>query len=557
MQPTIQSNLTATNQAQSHSLNPLFFALIAALTFILFSLHFRPIHPIDETRYISVAWEMFNNQNWLVPFKNGEPYSHKPPLMFWLINLVWLIFGVSDWAARVVIPIISMLNLLLVGLLAKKIYPKSSVNVHFSAVYLLSLTGWLLYSSLLMFDLLLTVFVLTFALSFFNFAETTHKRWLILSGLSIGLGILTKGPVILVYVTPLILLAKFWRRAHMLPGIKIIKWGFLPIAIGIITALCWAIPASIAGGNAYAEAIFWGQSAGRINHSFAHARPIYWYFIVLPVLLMPWLTLAGFWRQKPWQALTQGDKLCLVWFTSVLFLFSLISGKQIHYLLPVFPLVAIWLSARLSPLQFERREPILAIILLILSIAMLLYPMWISKAFRTTAVDSLSSWLALIPFVCACLLLIPNALKQYRVYLCVLSLPLTIITLVVFLSPVLKNVYDVKQIGQQIQQLQKENRQVSYSGRYHNTFGFAGRLTEPLEEISLFKPAGLNHLTEHSSDYTLVTVKRPNQYMYQNALFYQPYRGKILFIIENRNLLHAIKQNLIAVEKNNRSGPSG
>ena len=64
----------------------------------------RPLMPIDETRYVSVAWEMWVGGDALVPHLNGEAYGHKPPLLFWLINLVWAVFGVSEMAARVVAP---------------------------------------------------------------------------------------------------------------------------------------------------------------------------------------------------------------------------------------------------------------------------------------------------------------------------------------------------------------------------------------------------------------------------------------------------------------------
>ena len=50
-------------------------------------------------------------------------------------------------------------------------------------------------------------------------------------------------------------------------------------------ALAWAIPAGISGGEAYRNAIFWGQSAGRVVDSFAHKKPIYWYLAILPPML--------------------------------------------------------------------------------------------------------------------------------------------------------------------------------------------------------------------------------------------------------------------------------
>ena len=56
----------------------------------------RPLLPVDETRYASVAWEMWTGGDYLVPHLNGETYSHKPPLLFWLMNLSWWIFGVND-----------------------------------------------------------------------------------------------------------------------------------------------------------------------------------------------------------------------------------------------------------------------------------------------------------------------------------------------------------------------------------------------------------------------------------------------------------------------------
>ncbi|HUP43615.1 MAG TPA: hypothetical protein VM599_10445, partial [Thermoanaerobaculia bacterium] len=41
----------------------------------------------DEARYAEVAREMRLFGDWLVPRLNGEVYAHKPPLLFWLIDL--------------------------------------------------------------------------------------------------------------------------------------------------------------------------------------------------------------------------------------------------------------------------------------------------------------------------------------------------------------------------------------------------------------------------------------------------------------------------------------
>ena len=52
------------------------------LLLILTSLVTRGFLPVDETRYVSVAWEMWLRHDFLVPHLNGAVYSHKPPLLF-------------------------------------------------------------------------------------------------------------------------------------------------------------------------------------------------------------------------------------------------------------------------------------------------------------------------------------------------------------------------------------------------------------------------------------------------------------------------------------------
>lgn len=95
------------------------FAGIGALTLaFLVSL---PFIPVDETRYVGVAWEMFARGDFLVPHLNGEPYHHKPPLLFWIFHLGWALFGINDWWPRVAGAVISFAGLLLTARLARRL----------------------------------------------------------------------------------------------------------------------------------------------------------------------------------------------------------------------------------------------------------------------------------------------------------------------------------------------------------------------------------------------------------------------------------------------------
>ncbi|WP_256360578.1 ArnT family glycosyltransferase [Methylomonas koyamae] len=66
---------------------------------------------------------MWLRGDFLVPYLNGHTYSHKPPLLFWLIQAGWGVFGVNDWWPRLVGPLAALVNLLLVRRLAAMLWP--------------------------------------------------------------------------------------------------------------------------------------------------------------------------------------------------------------------------------------------------------------------------------------------------------------------------------------------------------------------------------------------------------------------------------------------------
>lgn len=56
----------------------------------------------NEGIYAQIAREMLESGDYVTPFFNGMPYLEKPPLLFWLTALSYQLFGVSEFAARVV-----------------------------------------------------------------------------------------------------------------------------------------------------------------------------------------------------------------------------------------------------------------------------------------------------------------------------------------------------------------------------------------------------------------------------------------------------------------------
>ena len=173
--------------------------------------------PYDETRYIAVAWEMWREQHWLIPTINGNLYADKPPLLFWLVQLGWYLFGVNDWWPRSIPLIFALLNIFFTRFIACRIWPDRTGLREAVPMVLLCLPVWFVYVTPFMFDMLQTFFVLC-AVTGLVLYRDKHMAGFIICGIAIGLGILLKGPVILVYVLPLAVTIPLWNeigRAHV------------------------------------------------------------------------------------------------------------------------------------------------------------------------------------------------------------------------------------------------------------------------------------------------------------------------------------------------------
>ncbi len=318
------------------------------------TLTLRTVIPIDETRYLSVAWEMWWRHSQWVPYLNGHTYDGKPPLLFWLMELGWLVFGVHAWWARLVSPLAGLAALWLTARISRRLWPDDERTAALAPTILLGTFYWAVFTSATMFDLLLAACALTAILGLLRVWRGAARGGFALAGLGLGLGILAKGPVVFIPVLAVGLLAPWWMKGGRPAGLT---WGAWYRGLGAATliaagiALLWLIPMAIQGGLHYFIDMTWHQTAGYTVHSFSHRRPWWWYLPLLPVLLFPWALWPDAWRALGAVArrLDRPEvRLCLAWSLPVLVVFSLISGKQPHYLLPIFPPLALLLARALT-----------------------------------------------------------------------------------------------------------------------------------------------------------------------------------------------------------------
>lgn len=347
----------------------LFGALLIAAALLL------PAFPVDETRYLTVAWEMRATGSWSLPTLNFEPYSHKPPLLFWLINASWSAFGLGVWQARLVGVGATVVVLVLTHGLDRRLAPARTSGPALSALMLLGLPLFIVLGCSIMFDMLLTATVSGAMLALWIAGRSGDSRAFLAYGASVGLGLLAKGPVVLLFAVPAALLARYWIAPEHRPG-WFLRIG-AALALGALMGLAWALRAASIGGPDYAEMLLWKQSAGRIASSFAHARGVWFYLPVLFLFCAPLLVWRPAWigLRRSIESPTPGRNFLLGWILPGLLGLSLISGKQIHYVLPLMPAIALLISLGLRNVALRRSDrwawAALAVGVLIVAVALI------------------------------------------------------------------------------------------------------------------------------------------------------------------------------------------
>lgn len=519
------------------------FLLWLVLTAV--SLCIRPLFPIDETRYAAVAWEMWLRNDFLVPYLNGETYSHKPPLLFWLMQLSWLLFGVNDWSLRLISPLFSLAAVFLSGAVAGALWPERKRVEALTPLLLLGSFFWMIYGTLTMFDMMLAFFALLSIYSLLKLIDSnlSLKYWALL-GVAIGGGVLSKGPVILLHVLPVALSAPWWhglksadfRWKHWYLGL------IAAILIGAAIALCWAIPAGIAGGETYRKAIFLGQTSGRLVKSFAHQLPWWWYLEILPLLLLPWLL----WKPL-WSGLSKlschesGVRFCLAWAIPVFIAFSLVSGKRIHYLLPLVPALVLIVARAADeitvPEHWRRAHVVVMTAYGILGAALILLP-HLNETYHWQHELSLISpvWGSLL-LISAVFFGISNAkaAQDSVFYMCAASV-VALITVSGGFFDVKAERYDTKAAAQAIATLMDEDRAVAFYGsKYHGQYHFSGHLKQPIIVIPDF--AGLSDWAErHPAGYIIVTYKDEEALPPSLISSHYPFKGQNIGLLSCRTL---------------------
>lgn len=518
------------DQFRLSKLNPLQLALIVNLL-VLVSHLCRPLIPIDETRYLTVAWEMFSNSNYLVPTLNQEVYAHKPILLFWLVNLIWKFFGLSETAVRLTIDLFSLGNILITFYLAKLIYPTNDSPSQWAPLVLSSFPLWNVLCGTLMFDTMMCFFGLLQLLCMLLFCQKNTFFYAMLAGLFGGLGLLTKGPVLLVYTLPVLCFYPLWiDEAHH--KVTYGRWYFgltLSLAFSFLLLFSWALPAAHAGGEIYAKQLLWHQTVDRISGELAHAhkRPFYWYLQFIPLSIIPISLTKSFWQFQPCkEPRNQANLFCILWLVLPFLTLSFIGGKHVHYLLPLLPPLAILFSS--NPQWIQPNKRMLLILVLLTTFLCFASPLLIKRlSHERISYSLLPMYGGCLPlFFSISLLFFMKKETQTKLYF--LVIPSCLITLLVVNQTFFYSYFDVSPTARVLADLRRQKQLIAVWSEYFGEYGFYARLRKKVVVTN-----SLKWLDEHPN---AIIIFRSEKDIQKLAMMKLMSRNKETYFISSEKL---------------------
>lgn len=339
------------------------FAVVAVAALLLLSgLGSIDLWAPDEPRYAEIAEELRRQPNGpldLVVLRlNGEVYTQKPPLYYWLAAAVGAARGrVDEVAARLPSAAAGVLVVALTAALGRSLLGSRRAGLIAAAV-LLTMPRFVHQARRAQLDVLLALFE-TLALAAYSRIECAQhddrrpsRGALALLHAAVGGALLTKGPVgALPWLV--IVVHRLWaRRAASLPAL-FPAWGIalaLAPTLGWLAAVTWLSPAGFFGDAVIDNVL------ARFFTGTDHVRPITYYLTRLPLDTLPWSPLAVVGGVVAWRERNDADprirgvtRLLLGWSAVFVVFFSVSAGKRGVYMVPLFPCIAV-----LSALALDR-----------------------------------------------------------------------------------------------------------------------------------------------------------------------------------------------------------
>ncbi|HAU29734.1 MAG TPA: glycosyl transferase [Rhodospirillaceae bacterium] len=316
--------------------------LLAIFAFMAFlpGLGSLPAMDRDESRFAQASRQMLESHDFIdIRFQDAPRYK-KPVGIYWMQATATTLAGgesLSNPIATYRLP--SLLAAILSILLTFFLSMKMTGSREKSLLAALLLTSSLILGAearLAKTDAVLLATTLAAMLGLWQIRHEPEKRWFFLFWCALGLGILVKGPVIFIPTGFVLLLdgdRTLFRKTRPLPGLLLLSVIVLP----------WLVAITLAShGHFWLESVGADMLAKTASAQESHGAPPGTYLLLLPLCLwaafLP-LCLGARNILRRWRE--PGIRFLLAWAVPFWLLFEAMPTKLVHYILPVYPALAI------------------------------------------------------------------------------------------------------------------------------------------------------------------------------------------------------------------------
>ena len=320
----------------------------------------KPFYTRGESREAIVSQAILQQDNYILPLRNGLHIPSKPPMFHWLSALSLKAFGEqSELAVRLPSSLIAALTLALVFFAISRI---ANTSRALTSVLILATTfEWLRSATHARVDMCfaggITAALFCLYLNFERRKELESSALLVsLAAIATSFAVLAKGPagllIILLIAGAHFLLTTGQKTRALLPLFSV-------TLCTLLLAGTWYYLAFLQGGKDFLEVQLFKENLARVipveGDNRGHYKPFYYPVLHLFLGFFPWsllfpALLGWLWHNKS-EVLARKDRpefFLLIWIAVFLAVTSLSVSKRMVYLLPAFAPTAFLLATALE-----------------------------------------------------------------------------------------------------------------------------------------------------------------------------------------------------------------
>ena len=205
----------------------LLVGVFLAFNLLLFN-HDISLWDDDEAAYAGFGQQMLASGDWVNPHSLWADIHRKPPLHFWTVAISFSVLGDNEFALRLPSVLAVWLTCASLWWFGRRLFGED--RAAWAATILASSFVIPIFGKVALTDATLLLFQTTAVLGLLNYVHEPRFRWNLLLWTSVALGLLAKGPPIVILIGGLwVWLLVFHPQRRNLIGTH--PWLFLPLAL--------------------------------------------------------------------------------------------------------------------------------------------------------------------------------------------------------------------------------------------------------------------------------------------------------------------------------------